>query len=99
MAKKKPQKTEEIPEISQDDITEVPEEKAKPKKKQYWNSPVYIRGIGTVKGEVDPKHLSVFKSLVPKATNVDKYLVDYDPEAKKLADAKRRMRAKIGLHD
>ena len=94
MAKKKLQEKSKKTEVP-----EVQEKEKKVAKKQFWLSPTYIRGSGVVKGEVDPKDLAAFKALVPKATNVDKYLVDYDPVARALAKRKKKMRERLGFNE
>ena len=64
-------------------------------KKQYWQTKVYIRGIGVVQGEVNPEHLKAFKALVSKDTDIKKWVGETDPiaeaklEKQKIAKARR----------
>ena len=50
----------------------------------YWASPVYIRGIGTVKGLVNPDHLAAFKEATKKLPDfdVENYLRKSEAEKK-----------------
>ena len=78
---------------------EIPEEAPKAKAKQYWKSPTYIPNVGVVKGEVNPGHLDRFKALVPKETVVANWLLDYDPEAKRIAEARKKFKERAGLRE
>ena len=71
------------------------EKTSKPAKIQYWQTKVYIRGIGVVQGEVNPEHLKAFKALAPKDTDINKWVGEKDPiaeaklEKQKIAKARR----------
>lgn len=66
------------------------EESAKQSKKQFWQTRVHIKDIGTVQGEVDKEHLKAFKAIISKDTDMSKWIGDKDP-----IEEQRKERAKI----
>jgi len=75
---------------------EIKEKKA-PAKKQYWVSPMMIRGVGVVSGEVDRAHVAKFESY--STAEVKDYIIDYDPVEKELSQRRKKMREKLGFKD
>lgn len=109
MAKKKPapkkrKVSEEVIEELQAEAVEVNEQEAAvivPKKSsstvRYWKRPVFFQSIGeTVTGVVTKEHLALFKKSSPDS-DIEAWTLDYDPEAKRHEQAKKKMKERLGL--
>jgi len=73
------------------------QENKKPQDTKYWASPTMIRGIGCVAGKAKAKDIAVFKSY--STASIDKYLINYDPVAKKLAENRKKFKDKLGISE
>ncbi len=66
---------------------------------KFWKSPISFHKFGTVTGAVLPEHEEEFEAVTPKETDIMKWVLDYDPIAKRRAEALKSMRKRAGLPD
>ncbi len=69
------------------------------KAKMYWKNPTHFHKFGTVKGIVTPDQEEEWNKVTPEASKLSNYVLDYDPIAKRLEEAKKKMRKRAGLPD
>ena len=64
---------------------------------QFWKNPVHFEKFGTISGKVLAEHAKEFEEITPDATNIMDWVLDYDPIAKRKADARTKARNRAGL--